>query len=111
MELIKNRHPIRLPARASAWYVTASVIGRGIGVLGTPIFTRLLDANEYGLYPLYNTWLGIATVFVTLELTGAATLRGLQKYEGKREELLLSALGLIGVAFAIICKSLARAAR
>ena len=103
MELIKKRQTLRLPARASVWYITASAIGRGIGVFGTPIFTRLLDAKEYGLYPLYNTWLGIATVFVTLELTGASALRGLQKFENKKSEFLCSAVGLICVSFAIIC--------
>ena len=101
--LTRKTHALRLPARASLWYITAAMLGRGIGVFGTPVFTRLLSATEYGLYPLYNTWLGIATVFVTLEITGASLTRGLQKYEDKRGEFLSAALGLISTVFIIIC--------
>ena len=72
-------------------------------MFGTPIFTRLLTPAEYGLYPLYNTWLSIATVIVTLEITGGCILRALQKYESKRNELLSSALGLISTILGITC--------
>ena len=103
MELVKKTRTLRLPARASVWYIAAAVLGRGIGVFGTPIFTRLLTAAEYGLFPLYNTWLSIATVIATLEIAGGCTLRALQKYENRRSELLSGALGVISAVFVTIC--------
>jgi O-antigen/teichoic acid export membrane protein len=70
-------------------------MARAIGALGTPIFTRLLTPEEYGLYPLYVTWLGVFTVFVTLELTGAVMYRGLQRYGEDSDRFVGEALGLI----------------
>ena len=103
MEKTKKKAHIRLPARASMWYIATSALQRSIGVLGTPIFTRLLSAEEYGLYPLYNTWLGIVTVIATLEITGGIALRGLQKYKERKSEYISASLGLIGCVFLIIC--------
>ena len=103
MEKTKRKAHIRLPARASLWYVATSALQRSVGVIGTPIFTRLLTAGEYGLFPLYNTWLGIITVIVTLEITGGIALRGLQKYKERRSEYISASVGLIGCVFLIIC--------
>jgi O-antigen/teichoic acid export membrane protein len=81
----------------------SGAIARGIGALSTPIFTRLLTPSEYGLYPLYNTWLGVLSVIVTLEVTGSAIYRGFQKYDGKKDEFTSAALGLIGSIFVGFC--------
>lgn len=103
MENIKKWPIIKIPAKASVWYVVSSGIARAIGALSTPIFTRLLTPNEYGLYPLYNTWIGVLSVLVTLELTGNAIYRGFQKYEDKRGVFLSAALGLLGTIFFAFC--------
>ncbi|MBQ8371810.1 MAG: oligosaccharide flippase family protein [Clostridia bacterium] len=95
MENIKKRLALRLPARASLWYILSGAAARGVGMLGTPIFTRLLTTEQYGLYPLFTTWMGLFSVVLTLELTGGVILRGLQRYEGRRDEFLSGALGLI----------------
>ena len=89
---MKRKNAIRLPARAAAWYVISSIISRGVGVLGTPLFTRLLSPTEYGLYPLYNGYLSILTVIASLELTGSVLYRELQLKNGEKCETLCSAL-------------------
>ena len=94
MEEAKRKSRIKLPARASIWYILSSAVARSVGVLGTPIFTRLLTPAEYGMFPLYNTWLTLFSAVLTLELTGGVLIRGLQKYEGRRAEFLSVALGL-----------------
>ena len=95
----ERRSHIRVPARASVWYVISGALARGVGVLGTPIFTRALTPGEYGLYPLYSTWLSVLAVFGTLELTGSVIHRGLIRYSERREEFILSALALIFTVF------------
>ena len=85
------------------WYIASSVIAKGVGALSTPIFTRLLTPEEYGLYPLYNTWLSIISVIVTLELTGGVIYRGLQKYSDRKDELISAAFGLFLTIFLPIC--------
>lgn len=95
MDNIKRLPTLRIPAKASVWYIGSSAISRLIGALGTPVFTRLLSPEEYGLYPLYNSWLGIFSVVITLEITGAAIYRGLQRHTEDTDTFISATLGLI----------------
>ena len=103
MESIKEIPKLKLPAKASLWYIASSAISRTIGAAGTPIFTRLLTPEEYGLFPLYNTWLAVATVILTLELTGGVIYRGLQKFSHDRDKFLSAAFGLFLSVFLFVC--------
>lgn len=94
---------LKLPAKASLWYIISSAISRTIGAAGTPIFTRLLTPEEYGLFPLYNTWLSVATVILTLELTGGVIYRGLQKFSQDRDRFISATLGLFLSFFFFVC--------
>lgn len=104
-DLLENIRKInlRVPARASMWYTASSILSKGISALCTPIFTRLLTPGEYGLFPLYNTWLSVVTVIVTLELTGGVIYRGLQRFEDKKDEFISSAFGLFLFIFVGFC--------
>ena len=84
---------LRLPARASLWYTASAIIGRGCGFLFTPVLTRLLSQEAYGLYSLYTSWLGIFTIISTLELGGAVYMRAMLSSDDK-DELLRSACAL-----------------
>lgn len=101
MESIKKRSSIRLPAKAGIWNIISGLVARGVGVVGTPIFTRLLTPREYGLYPLYNTWLAVAASVITAGLTGSAIYRGLQKYSHSRDRFTSAATGL-GLTVALL---------
>lgn len=101
MDKAKRQPTLKLPARAGIWNIISALVARGVGVVGTPIFTRLLTPTEYGLYPLYVTWLGVFTSVITLGLTSGAILRGLQRYEGRRVEFLSAAMGLFLTVFGV----------
>lgn len=103
MEGIKKYASLKLPAKASIWYIGSSGVARAIGALSTPIFTRLLSPEEYGLYPLYTSWLGVFSVLVTLELTGSVIYRGYQRYEENKDDFTTSTLGLLGAIFVGFC--------
>ena len=93
---------LRLPAKASIWYTASVLIGRGIGFLLTPIYTRLLSERSFGLYSLYMSWLGIFTIISTLELGGAVFMRENQK-SVERDKLLRSACALELLLVSVIC--------
>ncbi len=63
--------------------------------MGTPVFTRLLSPEEYGLFPLYNTWLSLFFVIGTLGITGGLALAGLSHFKGREKEYLSASVGLL----------------
>ena len=50
-------------AKASIAFVISSFLLKGISFITTPIFTRLIDTNEYGIVTEYNSWQTILEVF------------------------------------------------
>ncbi len=84
--------PLRL--RASFWFLICAFLQRGISVLTTPVFTRLLTAEEYGQYSVFNSWMGIISVFVTLNLSSGVYSQGLVKFSDRRKSFISSMQGL-----------------
>ncbi len=80
--------------RASLWYTVSNLIGRGAGFAFTPVFTRLLSPEEYGIYSLYISWLGIFTVVGTLEIPGNVMYRTLSRFEGEDKAVVSAAIGV-----------------
>ena len=93
MENVKKRRSVKVPARAGIWSIISALVARGVGVVGTPIFTRLLTPAEYGLYPHYTTWLAVAVSVLSTALSGSVIYRGLQKYRGDEEKFINATVG------------------
>lgn len=103
MEKASKHIKLKVPAKATVWYIGSGALARAIGALSTPIFTRLLTPEEYGLYPLYNSWIGVLSVIITLELTGGVIYRGLQKHSHIKDGFVSATFGLLGVIFFGFC--------
>lgn len=54
--------------KSGVWYTASNFVVKGIGFITTPIFTRLLSHNDYGLFSNYASWLSTFTIFATLGL-------------------------------------------
>lgn len=80
--------------RASFWFLICAFLQRGISVITTPIFTRLLSTSEYGQFSVFNSWMGIITVLVTLNLSAGVYTQGLVKFDDKRNVYTSSLQGL-----------------
>ena len=72
--------PLRLPVRASLWYVGTSVVTKSVGFLATPIFTRALTEEEYGVFSLYVSVLGVVSILVSVLTSGSTVYIGLGKF-------------------------------
>ena len=79
---------------ASFSYVISNTLSRGFAFLFTPIFTRVLSPEEYGVYSLYTSILTIVTVFTTPDTSGGAIYRVLAKEGTDNDNVVSSALGL-----------------
>ncbi len=83
-----------LTLTASVWYTLSNIASRGLNVIFTPVFTRILSPEDYGIYPLFVSWMGIFTVICSFEITGSLMYRALAKFKGDENSVLSSALGI-----------------
>ena len=102
MEKIKNQYR-RMPVtvKASIWFLICSFVQRGISFITTPIFTRLLNTSEFGDFNVFQSWLSILTVIVTLNLPWGVYPQGLIKFENERDRFTSSLQGLLLVLVGI----------
>ena len=80
--------------RASFWFLICSFLQKGISVITMPIITRLLTTSQYGQYSVFDSWLKIITIFITLQIYMGVYSQGLVKFSDDREVFSSSLQGL-----------------
>ena len=85
---------LKIPAKATVYYTAVSAAAKAVGIITTPIFTRILSEAEYGKYSFYMSWLGLFTVISSSVIAPSVIYRGLEKFKEEKEEFLFSALRL-----------------
>lgn len=93
-KFLQKYQKMSVQVRASFWFLICSFLQKGISSITTPIFTRLLTTGEYGQYGAFNSWLGIITIFVTLNLFYGVYTQGLVKFDKERNIYSSSLQGL-----------------
>lgn len=82
---INKYQKIPIAARATLWFVFCSTLQKGISLITTPIFTRIMSTEQYGQFTVYNSWLQIITIITTLRLDYAVFNKGMSKYKDDRD--------------------------
>lgn len=54
--------------KAGTWYVISSVLVKAIAILTTPIFTRLMTPEQYGITATFTSWYSLLLPFCTMDL-------------------------------------------
>ncbi len=85
---------LQAPVKASLWFLICGFLQKGISMLTTPVFTRIMTEAEYGRYSVYNSWLGLIQIIVSLNLAHDVYTRGLVKNEEDQDRFSSSMLGL-----------------
>ena len=80
--------------RASLWFFICSFMQKGISVITTPIFTRLMNTEEYGQFNVFQSWYGIVEVFVCLHLSRGVYTQGIVKFSEDKKIFSSSFQGL-----------------
>lgn len=93
-KLFNKYKTMPVQVKASFWFLICGFLQKGVSVITTPIFTRLLSTAEYGQYSVFNSWLGIVTVFVTLQLYSGVFVQGMVKFEDRKMQFASSLQGL-----------------
>lgn len=95
MNRLKDKYnAIPAAVRASFWFTICSVIQRGISLFTTPIFTRLLTTQQYGVFSVYNSWYDIISIFATLNLFYGAYNNAITKYPSDKPRITSTMQGL-----------------
>lgn len=63
-------------------------------MITTPVFTRMMSAGEYGQLNVFHSWMGIISIFVTLNLFYGVYEQGLVKFSEERRIFSSSLQGL-----------------
>lgn len=99
---IKKRYDnLTVMAKASLWAFFSSMIQRGVSILATPIYTRILAPEEYAQYTLYQSWFVIWVIFGSLQVFGYSTYNALARFDD-RDGFISSAVGVI-VNLTVLC--------
>lgn len=98
--LRKKMQGIPAQVHAAFWYLICSFLQKGISVITTPIFTRIMTTEEYGRYSVFNSWMEIVATFVTLNIASGVYMRDLVKFENRRREYTSSMQGLMALMVA-----------
>lgn len=85
-------------AKASIAFIVSSFLIKGITFLITPVFTRILNMEQYGLVATYNSWVSILEVFALLGMTSAGIFNvGLNEHKEDRNQFISSTLFLCNI--------------
>ncbi len=93
-KLIAKYKLLPIQVRASLWFLICSFLQKGVTTITTPIFTRIMSTSEYGNYSVFNSWMGIVSIFVTLQLYSGLYEQGLVKFSHDRAIFSSSLQGL-----------------
>lgn len=93
-KLLDKYRSFPVQMKAAFWFLICSFMQKGISLLTTPIFTRLMTTAEYGQFSVFNSWMGILTIFVTLQLSAGVYAQGIVKFESDRDKFSSSFQGL-----------------
>ena len=63
---------LTVEAKATIWFVICNCIQKGMTVITIPVFTRIMSTEQYGVYSVYHSWMGLLTVIITLNLSAGA---------------------------------------
>ena len=55
--------------KAGLWFTIINLFNSGLNIITTPLFTRILTEADIGTYSVYNSWLSLFSVIVTLNLS------------------------------------------
>lgn len=100
-KLISYYKNLKQPVKASLWFALCGFLQKGISMLTTPLFTRVMTEAEYGQFATYNSWFSILQIIVSLNLAAGVYTRGLVKNEKDADRFSGTMLGLSTTCIAV----------
>ena len=90
---------------SAIWYTLSSILAKGIAIILTPIFARILTKEEYGYYTSFVSWQNILVTIFSLELA-STVLRAKFDYSEKEFNSYIFSVTIFGILFSTLCISI-----
>lgn len=99
---MKHKTDKKVPfARVAMWYLIGDILVKGLSVITTPVFSRILTKQEYGDFSNFTSWESILLILVTLDL-GTSITRAKYDYGDKINEYISSITAVSTVTTVIL---------
>ena len=92
--LLNKWSKIPLSVKVSTSYAMCSIIQRCISFFTMPFFARILTKEQYGQVTIYNSWSGILSIVITLNLAYGSFSTAMVKFDKDRESYISSIEGI-----------------
>lgn len=90
-------------AKSAVVFTVAVLLSRGISIISTPIFTRIMPPDQIGIVGLFTSYLSIISSVSSLALNSGGFMVGLKEFADKRNEYISSLLTLTTItAFVLV---------
>lgn len=89
---------LSIQLKATLWFTISGFLQRGISIISTPIFTRIMSTSEYGQFSVYTAWSGILIIPATLYLYNGVINNCFIKIEKNRDYTVAALQGLSTVS-------------
>ena len=93
-KILQKYKAIPVAAKCSIWFAIASIFQKGISLITTPLFTRILTTDQYGEFSVFQSWYQIISILATLNLYYGVFNNGMTKYPKDRDRYTSSMQGL-----------------
>ncbi|WZL73679.1 oligosaccharide flippase family protein [Clostridiaceae bacterium 35-E11] len=92
----------KIALKAGSWYIISNFLLKGIAIITTPIFTRLLNPDAFGISNTYTSWLSILTIVGTLDVVSCIQIARHDIDDNDMNSFISSVLSLSTLALAIL---------
>lgn len=96
--------------KAVFWFTFVGFLQKGISVITTPIFTRLLSTDDFGMFSVYNAYYAVLVIIATLHLHMGVINNAFVKNPASNEKVVSSfqSLSLVISGFFLVLAVLLR---
>ena len=84
-KLANKYSSLSIELKAAFWFLICSLIQKGIAVVFTPVFTRLMTTEQFGEFNVYTSWKDIFVILITLKIGAGAMGPGLVKNDRDKD--------------------------
>ncbi len=100
--IINKIRKVPIEVKVAVAYVICSVLQKCLSFITLPLFTRLLTKEQYGELTIYQSWSGIISIFMTLNLAYGSFQTAMVKFEDDRDGYISSIEGICLVLFGLV---------